>query len=218
MRDQIKIPNYLALRLSDWHRSMYCPVYAVSSSGLAGRPVPRDVVEGALANLESAADDPDHEYRKDALEVALELKSLLGIDDDKELFEAIAHGIARTLWAMAWASEAERTGHRYAAGSQLLHVAPETPERATEAAREALRDVLKSYPSPWMPRVQPQDVEAFYNHFAAGSAELTPTDLGHELAMWISETGGEIDFEESGAVQPTVGCEYDDFADEWIPE
>ena len=45
MEQLIEIPMEMALRLSDWHSSMYDPVYAVSSSGLARRAVPREVFE-----------------------------------------------------------------------------------------------------------------------------------------------------------------------------
>ena len=203
MAKEIRVSSWLALRLSDWHASMYDPVYAVSSSGLAKRPVPRDIFEAALANMEASAEDPEHESRSSAAEISAEMRSILGTVEPEEVFDTVALSLSRTLWVLAWSDEAEEQGESLS-GQQLMHSAPDTPEKCLVRSKELLNKIIAE---------NKITIDELLKHF---ENELdNGYDLGHELAL--SMTGsGELDFGGEGSPWiPLLGFDYYDFADEW---
>lgn len=208
--DQIIVPIYLASRLSSWHSSMHDPVYAVSSCGSAKRPVPRDVFERALANIEKCLADPHQaENLEELKEISSHMKSVL--HHDAELEEVVTRGFARTLWALAWASESEQQAEdgdasaHYPAGSQLLTIAPGTPESVYTYCAERV-SLLKQENKVSISEL----IERYKDEFE------TAYDFGHELAMSMSGHGGEIDFEGDGYKLPYCETYYYEFADEFI--
>ena len=207
--EQIKVPHDLALRLSSWHSSMGDPIYAVSSCGSAKRPVPRDVFERALANIDKCRIDPRQDENPEELEeISCYMRAVLG--DNAELEEIVTRGFARTLWTLAWASEAEEQAEKngeqpYPCGCQLTHIAPETPKRVHAYVAERLR-LLKE-----KNKISISDLFARYKNEVDNSY-----DFGHELAMAMSETGGEIHFEGDGYKLPYCETYYYEFADTFI--
>jgi hypothetical protein len=208
MSDQIQIPNELALRLSDWHSSMHDPVYAVSSSGLAKRPVPREVFERALAGMEAnAVSEGTSEFHAGAREIVAAMKGILGTTESDELFESVAMGISRTVWAMAWGDEAERHDVSLS-GCNLTHVAPDTPRSCLEACKASLTRVVQD---------SGRTIGELYEMYR--SEYPNPYDLGHEIAMAMTGCGGEIDLERDGWEMPTYfEVDYYNYAHEWKSE
>ena len=206
-QDEIEVPMDLARRLTGWHSSMGDPVYAVSSSGLANRPVPRETFEAALANIVKHVNHPAHAENNMAeiREIQLQMKGILGqVKDDAELREAIARCMARTYWAMAWADEAEENHEEVnLSGVDIFHVAPETPKRALEGAYK--------------------DIEGYEKHagktiveiYAPYASHMTPFDFGYEVASSLTGSGGgELSLDTPYGEMP----DYYQFADKWIAE
>ncbi len=135
---KISVPHDLALRLSDWHSSMHDPVYAVSSSGMAKRAVPRSVFEAALANMESVK--YREEYPQSIEEISLAMRAILG--ESVDVRKTIIHAMARYLWADAWATRVEEGEDGFAeislGGQELTHAAPETSPAAMQFATEMI--------------------------------------------------------------------------------
>lgn len=206
--EKILVPTDLASRLQSWHSSMGDPIYAVSSCGSANRPVPRDVFERALANIELDRLNPERKENVEELkEISAHMKSVLG-DVDSET--AVTRGFARTLWALAWASESEEQSEsdpsaHYPSGCQLLTVAPDTPESVYTYCAERVR-LLKQEN-----KISISDLlERYKDQFK------TPYDFGHELAMAMTGHGGEIYFEGDGYKMPHCETCYYEFADTFI--
>lgn len=199
--DEVRVPMDLALRLTGWHSSMHDPIYAVSSSGIAKHPVPREIFDAALLRIQQDAASPTHieEHAEELEEIRNQMQAVIGKIEIDKVRDCIARAMARSYWAMAWADEAEKHDVNLG-GCQLLHVAPETPKRALAAAYA--------------------DIEALEKHFDKTIADLyepykdfNPYDFGHELAMSVSGAGGDLDIETHYSE-----VNYYDFADEWIAE
>lgn len=202
----ISIPFYLAERLSQWHSSMGDPVYAVSSSGLAKRPVPRSVFERATENMRKNSIDPRlEEHKNDAHDIYMSMKSMLGRLSGEELLEAVVVSCASTLWALAWANEADERGVQY---SQAMVAAPSTPDSAVKKARELVSEFLSMNEGLTLDALH----DRFYNLAPEASA------LGHELAMGFSGAGGDLPLYENGYKEPRCEAYYYDFMDEWVEE
>jgi len=206
--EKILVPRDLASRLESWHSSMGDPIYAVSSCGSANHPVPRETFERALANIKLCAMNPDRtENLEELKELTAHMQSVLG-DVDNEV--AVTRGFARTLWALAWASESEEQSEsdpsaHYPSGCQLLTVAPDTPESVYTYCAERVR-LLKQEN-----KISISDLlERYKDQFD------TPYDFGHELAMSMTGHGGEIYFEGDGYKMPYCETYYYEFADTFI--
>lgn len=203
MSKEIHVTEWLALRLSDWHTSMSDPVYAVSSSGLAKRRVPREVFEAAMENIQTAAADPEHESRSSAVEIFAEMRAILGLVEPDQVATTIALGLSRTLWVVAWSDEAAEQGES-TSGLQLMHAAPGTPASCLNKANELLAEILvenkftaEEFFRPWK--------------FDVGNEY----DFGHELAAAMLGFG-DLDFEKFGGPWiPSIEISYYDFKDEW---
>ncbi len=200
---EITVSKSLALQLSYWHSSQNDPVYAVSSSGLAKRPVPRDVFENALANMESNAEDPEGEYHSSAVEICHAMKALLGTVEPSELFDTVARSCSRTLWSVAWYDEADERGE-LRGGCDILSAAPETPASALKTSNRLIQEFLDKN-SLTLERV----IEEFK------SEAENPHDFGHEFACALLQTGDSIDFDERGRKLPYYESYYYEFKDEW---
>ena len=134
----IRVPADLGMRLTDWHSSMHDPVYAVSSSTLAKRPVPESIFRRALSNMETSLEHPAHEeHRQEIREIVSAMKAVLG---ESEARETIINAMARYLWACAWADVVEERGGSIGMGADATHVAPETPPEAVEHAKNLLEE------------------------------------------------------------------------------
>jgi hypothetical protein len=204
--EKILVPRDLASRLESWHSSMGDPIYAVSSCGSANHPVPRETFERALANIKLCAMNPDRtENLEELKELTAHMQSVLG-DADSET--AVTRGFARTLWALAWASESEEQSEsdpsaHYPGGCQLLTIAPDTPQSVYTYCAERVR-LLKQEN-----KISISDLlERYKNEFN------TPYDFGHELAMAMTGHGGEIDFDDYKL--PYCETFYYEFADKFI--
>jgi len=131
---EIKVPADLGMRLTDWHSSMWDPVYAVSSSTLAKRPVPTSVFRDALANMESCLGSPGHEeHQQEVREIVSAMKSVLG---EAETRETVINAMARYFWAASWADEMEERGDSVC--GEITHMAPATPDEAVALAKKKL--------------------------------------------------------------------------------
>lgn len=201
---QIIVPNDLALRLSHWHSSMYDPIYAVGSCGLARHPVTLDTFEGALDRIEDCLADKEHflDSKAELEEISFQMRAIIGkIQEGQELRKCIARSMARTYWALVWADEAERRDDvELFMGCNFYEIAPQTPQRAFDAALEDLGTLEKDHGKPL------QELFAPYE-------KMGPYDFGHELAMSISGYGGDIDLKTH-----YTELDYYNFADEWIAE
>lgn len=130
---KINVPMDLALRLSDWHSSMWDPVYAVSSSGIAKSPVSEERFRAALDNMEASSLHPAHvEHKQEIEEIVAAMKALLGEADARE---AIILAMARYFWTDNWVWRAEDEGWDIPAGCEYTHIAPETHPEAVGYAR-----------------------------------------------------------------------------------
>jgi len=213
--NDIKVPMALAQRLTGWHSNMRDPIYAVSSSGLAKRTVPRDIFVSALANIESniASGEKHHkEHLNELREIALEMKGVLGSTEGGELREAIVRGMARTLWALAWASEAEQQEDSPSlSGCDITHIAPETPEKARRACDDAITQFLET---------NDISLRDFYDKYKDKglyrSSPFSPYDFGHEVIMSFTGYGGDFSFREYK--KPYIEAYYYEYADEWVYE
>jgi len=215
---EIQVPNALALRLSDWHRSMRDPIYAVSSSGIANRPVPKGIFEAALLEIERNAVDERHkDYINELREIALDMKGVLGKTEDSELREAIVRGMARTLWALCWADEAERRFNDgeddecSLSGCDIAHIAPETPESVRRACDDAITQFLET---------NEISLREFYDEYkdqgCYRTTPYTPYDFGHEVIMSFAGYGGDFSFREYK--KPYLEVFYFHYVDKWISE
>jgi hypothetical protein len=137
--EKITVPGDLAARLTGWHSSMYDPVYAVSSNGLAKHSVPRKVFEDALHNMEACKDNPNHkDHQQEVAEICAAMQSILG--QDVEFRKAIVNAMARYLWSSAWADRAESEGWDVSLGGEITHLAPETHPEAVKYAEDKLAE------------------------------------------------------------------------------
>jgi hypothetical protein len=206
---KISIPKHLALRLSSWHGSMGDPIYAVSSTGYAGYPIPISVFRRALDGIDSLRGHPDtSENHEDLEDLYFAMKSQLGEEGDG-LEETITRAMARTIWAIAWADENDRrveeedAKSEYGSGDQLVHVAPDTPKRVHEHCQKVLRETLEKH-------------QLGLTDFVAAHKEegMTVHDFGHEVAMASHGIGGELPFDDIDfAYNETY---YEQFAYGWI--
>ncbi len=204
-QDEITVPIDLARRLTGWHSSMHDPVYAVSSSGLAKRPVPREIFEAALANIVKDVDHPAHaEHVAEIREIQLQMQGVLGQVKDGEIREAIARCTARTYWAMAWADEAEENHDEVnLSGCDIFNVAPETPKRALEAAYKDIK------------RFEEHAGKSIAEIYAPYADRMTAFDFGYEVASNMTGSGGgELSLDTPWGEMP----DYYEFADKWIEE
>jgi len=205
--ETVYIPKDLALRLSNWHSSMGDPIYAVSSNGLAGVPVPKEVAMRALNGLEQiCATHHGDPYRITAVEMLSAMKCLLGLVKGGG-FEHVALGMSRTLWAYAWASEAEEQGRSdLLSGKDILYVAPPTPKECLKVCSFALMDILNAFPETSLLHIRniwKTDTESAY-------------EFGHELVKDLMEIEGCVDLEEEGFIRPSIPTHYYEFKDEWV--
>jgi len=213
--ETVDIPKDLALRLSDWHSSMGDPIYAVSSNGLAGVPVPREVVMRALNGLEQICvarrNDPCVAGRDDphyitAVEILSAMKCLLGLVKGGG-FEHVALGMSRTLWASAWASEAEEQGRSdILSGMDILYAAPPTPKECLKVCSYALMDILRA-----RPEISLMEIRNIWE-----TDTTSAYDFGHELVKDLMEIEGCVDLEEEGFIRPSIPTHYYEFKDEWV--
>jgi len=209
--DNLKVPKHLAIRLSGWHSSMWCPCYSVSSRAYEGHPVDRDTFEAALAKMKDCIDSPHHlEHQSEVLEIVAEMESLLGEGDATEL---IVRSFARTMWTDSWAREAERQCEDtdkspYPAGSQLDAIAPDTPDSATKAVREYVEEFAK---------LNSTSLSCIYIQYIYKKSEeaITPSEFGHELAMSAIGYGGDFNFEGDGLKMPYLETDYWEYASEF---
>lgn len=135
---KIHVPSDLGMRLTDWHSSMYDPVYAVSSSTLAKRPVPESTFRGALVNMEACLDHPAHaEHQQEVKEIVSAMRAVLG---EAEVRQTIINAMARFLWAISWGDEMECRDKGVGNGADITHVAPQTPPEALEHAKNLLEE------------------------------------------------------------------------------
>lgn len=141
MSNFITVPMHLAVRLCDWHSSMWDPIYAVGSSGIAKQKVPEDIFRSALSNMESNLDNPAHsENRQEIVEITSQMQSILG---EAELRTAVVSGMARYFWASCWTDMVERgEAEGELSGCDALHIAPPTPAATVASTSEILDDVL----------------------------------------------------------------------------
>lgn len=205
MSKEIHVTKWLALRLSDWHTSMSDPVYAVSSSGLANRRVPREVFEAAMGNMQAAAADPEHESRSSAVEIFAEMRAILGLVEPEQVATTIALSLSRTLWASVWGDEAEEQGES-TSGLQLIHAAPDTPASCLNKANELLAEILVE---------NKFTAEEFFMSwkFDVGNEY----NFGDELAAAMLGFS-DLDFEKFGGPWiPSIEIGYYDFKKEWEP-
>jgi len=200
MTQDVSVPKHLALRLSDWHASMQDPVYAVSSSGLAGNAVPLEVFDRALYLMEMHARDLEEEHATEAREIVLAMSSLIGRVESGEMRETIVRAMARTLWAEAWAREAEEHGH--ALSGDVIALAPDTPDLAYRRCDCLITQLLER---------NHITLPDFIEKYKPLCQNLD--DLGHELILSITGIGGELDIKER---LPYCDICYYDLADEWI--
>lgn len=193
------VPKHLALRLSHWHSGMDS-VYAVSSSGLARKAVPLEVFTKALWQMEKNA-EKSGEYATDAREIVLTMRTMLGFTAHEEMRETIARAMARTLWAEAWAREAEERGH--ALRGDVCDLAPQTPDLAYRRCDCLITQLLERN------RITlPEFIEKY-----SKDCGINLHNFGHELILSITGIGGELDIKER---MPYCEIYYYDLADEWI--
>ena len=136
--EKILCPTDLGMRLSNWHSSMHDPVYAVSSSTLAKRSVPRELFQRALNNMERSRDAEKHEYRVEAAEICMAMESVLGQCSD--LRKTVVAAIARYIWSEAWGTEMDERG-TMPMSCELAEAAPETHPKALECAEQLLSEL-----------------------------------------------------------------------------
>lgn len=201
---KITIPHDLALRLSHWHSSMHDPIYAVGSCGLAKRPVPQDVFERALDRIEGDLANKEHflDSKAELEEISFQMRAIIGkVQEDRELRRCIARSMARTYWALVWADEAERRDDvELFMGCNFTEIAPQTPQRAFDAALEDIATLEKDHGKPLRELFEPYE-------------KMGPYDFGHELAMSVSGYGGDLDLKTH-----YTELDYYNFSDEWIAE
>lgn len=185
---------------------MHDPVYAVSSSGLANRPVPREIFEAAMENMQASAADPEHESRSSAVEIFAEMRAILGLVEPDQVATTIALGLSRTLWASAWGDEAEEQGES-TSGLQLIHAAPYTPASCLNKANELLAEILVENKSTAEEFFRPWKDEVGNEY-----------DFGHELAAAMLGFG-DLDFEKFGDpwIPSCAEANYYEFKGEWEP-
>jgi len=205
--EKITVPHDLALRLTGWHSSMYDPIYAVSSSGIAKAPVPREVFEAALARIANLFENPSHveEHVEELREIQLQMQGVLGqVKEAAQIRESVARCMARTYWAMAWADEAERSHDEVnLSGCDIFHIAPETPHRALEMAYKDL-ERFEEYAG--------KGILEIYKPYAE---RMNAFDFGYEVACGMTGSGGgELGLDTPYGESP----DYYEFADEWISE
>ena len=88
---RVKGDNDIGLRMSEWHAGMGDPVYALASSFLAGRDVPSNVVDDAVANLRANLKiELQAQDRKHLLAVIRDLKGAIA----ESAIRSAAQGIA----------------------------------------------------------------------------------------------------------------------------
>jgi hypothetical protein len=205
-QEKVHVPMDLAQRLTGWHSSMHDPIYAVSSSGIAKHPVPREIFENALANIVRDIMHPAQtEHVEELREIQLQMQGVLGqVKNDAEIRESVARCMARTYWAMAWADEAEENHEEInLSGCDIFHIAPETPKRALEMAYK--------------------DLKCFEEHIGKGIVEIyepyakrmSAFDFGYEVASGMTGSGGgELSLDTPWGETPY----YYDLTNEWIAE
>ena len=105
----VEVPAHLASELHMFHYGMGDPIYKVGSLAHAGKPVPVDLVEDAIGNLESFLGKVDEEDRETLDTLIGELSSILtdadepygetefGDDDLEGLTEEVIDGIIESL-------------------------------------------------------------------------------------------------------------------------
>lgn len=195
----VMVPRHLALRLSHWHTGMDA-VYAIFSSGFAGKVVRLEVFDRALHLMEMHARDPEDEHSTEAREIVFAMKALIGRIDESEMREAIVRAMARTLWSEAWAREAEEHGH--VLSGDVCELAPQTPDLAYRRCDCLMTQLLERNHI-----TLPDFIEKYKPHCP------NLDNFGHELIMAITGSGGELDFKER---LPYCEINYYDLADEWI--
>jgi len=204
----MSVPRDLACRLSDWHISMWDPVYAVSSSGLAGSQVHRSRFMAAYEGMVSRRDDPDRsEYHEECVEICAQMASELGIVNKEDIEHTIVSSMSRIVWTMAWTSQAEEEGVQFYPQAQLEHIAPSTPRKCYDACLEVMREACKSQGyalSDFIAAHKPEDMNLY--------------DFGYEVAMASTGSGGgDITFrtKDGGWYDWHLETYYFDFKDEW---
>lgn len=209
MAEKITVPHDLALRLTGWHSSMYDPIYAVSSSGLAKAAVRRETFEAALSSISESVKNPSHveDHVEELREIELQMKGVLGqVKEAEEIHESIARCMARTYWAMAWGDEAEENHSEDVnlSGCDVFHMAPETPLRALEMAHADIK------------RYEAKAGKGITEIYAPYAERMNAFDFGYEVASaMVGSGGGELcDLDTPWGESP----QYWDLADEWIPE
>jgi len=136
---KIRVPADLGMRLTDWHSSMYDPIYSISSCTIAGEMVYESTFRRALANMEGAIGHEAHEeHQQEVLEIVAAMKAVLG---ESEIRTTIINAMARYLWASAWADVMEERGDP--PRGEVTHLAPTTPPQAVEHARNLLEKFEK---------------------------------------------------------------------------
>jgi len=209
----VLVPKHLAQRLLSWHSSMRDPIYAVGSSGLAKRAVPISLFRDALERIDAYSKAGDFKDSHNELrEICLTMKGILGEVEDKELRESIVRGMARTLWALVWADEAERQEDGPSlSGVDVTVAAPETPESVRRACDDALTQFLET---------NDLNLREFYDEYkdkgCYRSSPYSPYDFGHEVIMSFSGYGGDFSFREYK--KPYIEAYYGEYVDEWVAE
>jgi len=200
MKEFIHVPRTLGERLSHWHSGMLSPIYAVSSSCLAGKAVPVGCFMDAICEMEVNSRDPREEHLVEIAEILSEMRSLIGVPAD-EMRSTLVRGMSRTMWVLAWSNEAEERGV-HLGGMDLYVVAPQTPELAYRRCDCLVTQILER---------NHISLPDFVNKYVGEVGGVS--DLGFELLMSISGHGGNISFEER---LPYCEIYYYDIADEWI--
>ena len=189
------------------------PVYAVGSSGLAKRVVTISLFRDALERIDAYSKAGDFKDSHNELrEICLTMKGILGEVEDKELRESIVRGMARTLWALVWADEADRQEDGPSlSGVDVTVAAPETPESVRRACDDALTQFLET---------NDLNLREFYDEYkdkgCYRSSPYSPYDFGHEVIMSFSGYGGDFSFREYK--KPYIEAYYGEYVDEWVAE
>ncbi len=202
--EKILVPHDLALRLSHWHSSMYDPIYAVSSCGLAKEEVEKDTFTLALTSLVHDSQKPEFSNHKNELqEIICQMRSCLETFHE-DFAECVGRAMARCFFAMAWADEAEQREDSDSPGMgvDIIEAAPQTPESALEEARSHIL-TLES--------MHQKSLREIYQDFCE---KLSPYDFGHELALSI--TGNDNRLRRLKTQYQTY--DFYDFCDTWKNE
>lgn len=204
MKKFIHVTRTLGERLSQWNSGMSSPTYAVSSTVLAGKAVPVESFMDAISEMEINSRDPKQDNLVEISEILSEMHSLIGGVPDDKIRLTLVRAMSRTMWALAWADEAEEQDVSLS-GVNFYVSAPKTPELAYKRCDCLVTQILeRNHVS------LPEFIDKYI-----GEANGDISKLGFELMMSVSGYGGDICFEER---LPYCEIYYYDLADKWIEE